>query len=294
MGLPLLPFDRPQDVAHGSKERSCTVHLDRVPYPALRLRRSTIEDRGARSAMKRLAMAVASVLGAAALSLVGTGAYAYDLGSSSSSSEPGHGESSVVLSASGAAGNGTTHLVLAAAGPFGSSFTSGLTPVTITNVGHAAAVVAALGLGDRTTNRTLRGETWACVIVGGRVLANEPLTTIEGYGQAGIPALRLKPEGTGTFAVVYYAGPTESTGCGGAMTFYHARGGYGTGVPYPIGTSNTSSPSLTNGAQGGALLVTVRITSTADDHRCKRHDGQWRHDGPSPHDGRSGDHHDCD
>jgi len=223
-------------------------------------------------------MVVAGLIGIVGISLVGTGAYAGPKDPPGPSPQPSTGN--IVLSASGATGNFTRLVTLGGVGPVGSSYTSGLTPVTITNTGHAPASLLTLGVSDRRTNRAFGQETWACVIVGGRELANEPLGTVEGYGQVRVPWTTIPPEGTATYAVVFYAGPTEATGCGGAMSDVHAwhwgsgqQSGYGDGVAYPSGATNPAATSLTNGAEGGALELTVTTTYAVrhdHDHRCRR------------------------
>jgi hypothetical protein len=223
--------------------------------------------------MRRLRIALVCLVGLAALGVAGTGAGA--LRTVPFAPQPhwhgGHGE--VVLSAPGASGNGTARVTLPGVGPTGSSFSTGPVPVTITNAGHDPASLVAIALSDRATSHTLRHELWTCVIVAGRQLVNEPLTVVESYGHASVPPVLLLPEGTSTFAVVTYAGPTQDTGCGGAMSDFHPWhwGGYGDGVAYPSGTSNPAAASLTNGAEGGMLELTVTTTYAGrdHDHRCR-------------------------
>jgi hypothetical protein len=229
-------------------------------------------------------MVTVGIVGIVGLSLVSTGAYAWPKGPSEPPPQPSTGN--IVLSAAGATGNATRLVTLGAVGPVGSSFTSGLTLVTITNTGDAPASLLTLGVSDHRTNHAFGQETWACVIVGGRQLANEPLDTLEGYGQAQVPGITIPPEGTATYAVVFYAGPTEATGCGGAMSDFHAwhpdsgqdsgqDSGYGDGVAYPSGATNPAATSLTNAAEGGALELIVTTTYAVrhdhdHDHRCRR------------------------
>jgi hypothetical protein len=236
-------------------------------------------------------MVVAGTIGIVSMSLVGTGAYAWPKGQREPPPQSPTGN--IVLSATAATGSFTRLVTLGAVGPVGSSFTSGLTPVTITNTGHAPASLLTLGVGDRRTNQAFGQETWACVIVGGRELVNEPLDTVEAYDQARVPWVTIPSQGTLLIAVVFYAGSTEATGCGGAMSAFRAghrawdqHSGYGDGVAYPSGATNPAATSLSNAAEGGRLELTVTTTYAVrhdHDHRCRR----WQ-DAARPR-----DEHDC-
>jgi hypothetical protein len=242
--------------------------------------------------MRRLPLVIAS-LGIVGVSLVSTGAYAWPKGPAKSPPQPP--SANIVLSASGATGNYTRLVTLGPVGPVGSSFTSGLVPVTITNTGDAPASLRTLGVSDHGTSQAFRNATWACIIVGGRQLANEPLATVEGYGQAQMPWMTIPPQRATTYAVVFYAGPTEATGCGSAMSVLHDGHWWGwghhpnegAGVAYPSGATNPDATTLTNAAQGGVLELTVTTTYAArrhdDDHRCRR----WQDAAPPR------DEHDC-
>ena len=224
------------------------------------------------------AMVVAGAVGILSLSLVGTGAYGWSEGPHDPPTQRSSGN--IVLSATDATGNLPRLVTLAGVGPVGSSFTSGLTPVTITNDGTAPASLLSLGVSTRGTNRSFGTETWACVILEGRELANEPLRVVEDHRQASVPWLTIPPQGTATFAVVLYAGPSESTGCGPAMSDFHEghwgsseRSGYGDGVAYPSGATNPAASALTNSAEGGVLQLTVTTAYAVGhdrDHRCRR------------------------
>ncbi len=228
-------------------------------------------------AMSRL-MAAAGAVGILSLSLAGTGAYGWSQAPHNPPSHPSSGN--IVLSANDATGNLTRFVTLGGVGPVGSSFTSGLTPVTITNDGTGPASLLTLGVSGRRTSAAFGAETWACVILEGRELANEPLGVVEAYGEARVPWLTIDPQGTATFAVVLYAGPSEATGCGAAMSDFHAghggwsrHSGYGGGVAYPSGATNPAASSLTNSAEGGVLQLTVTTTYAVGhdhDHRCRR------------------------
>ncbi len=173
---------------------------------------------------------------------------------------------SVVLSANGATGNGTPNITLGSLGPTGSSFKTAPTLITIANNGTMTATGVALQLSDHDNNATFQHETWVCFYSNGGIFFNEPLTTVEGYGQAAIANITLAPGATDTYTAVYYAGSTEDTGCGAAFTSYHAQlgGGYSgifsTTLPYPNGTVNPAAASLTNPAEGGSLAPKVTVT----------------------------------
>jgi len=180
---------------------------------------------------------------------------------------------SVVLSASGATGNGTPSLTLHSLGPTGSSFMTAPTAITITNNGNTVATGVALQLTDHNNNSALKGQIWACLYGTGDILFNnggitfnEPLTTVEGYGQVAIGDLTLAPGATSSYIIVYYAGTDENTGCGNAFTGYHAMasggysGKYSSTEPYPTGTTNSAASSLTNPAEGGSITPNITVS----------------------------------
>jgi hypothetical protein len=148
--------------------------------------------------------------------------------------------------------------------------------ITITNNGNIPATEVALQLSDQNTNTTLRGETWACLYSdgssGGGVFFNEPLPTVEGYGQAAIGHLTLAPGATDTYTVVYYAGPTENTGCGPASSGYQAvayggyPGAYYSAASYAGATPalglNPAATSLAPAAEGGTVTPKVTVSYT--------------------------------
>jgi predicted ribosomally synthesized peptide with SipW-like signal peptide len=228
--------------------------------------------------MKLRTIAMAGVLGVAGLGLVGTGAHAVFTATTSSAQTITAGNLSVVLSVTdpAATGNGTPNLTLGPLGPTGSSFMTTPELITITNNGNIPATEVALQLSDQNTNTTLQGETWACLYSdgsgGGGVFFNEPLPTVEGYGQAAIGHLTLAPGATDTYTVVYYAGPTEATGCGTAYSGYQAvaYGGYPgayysaesyTGAAPALGL-NPAVTSLAPAAEGGSVTPKVTVSYT--------------------------------
>ena len=173
---------------------------------------------------------------------------------------------SVVLSASGASGNDTPNIVLGYLEPVDSSFMSPPTLITITNNGTMTATEVALQLSDHHTNSTFENETWACLYRDGGVVFNEPLTIAEGYGQSAIGHLNLLPGATDSFTAVYYAGPKEATGCGGAYSGFNAvpydgyPGQYSATKQYLGGSVNPAALSLTNPAEGGTITPTVTVS----------------------------------
>ena len=229
--------------------------------------------------MKLRTIAMAGVMGVAGLGLIGSGADAVFTAQTTSHQSITAGNLRVVLSATEdpkATGNGTPDLTLGSLGPTGSSFMTTPELITITNTGDIPATEVALKLSDTNNNATLQGDMWACLYSdgssGGGVFFNEPLTIVEGYGQAAIGHLVLAPGATDTYTVVYYAGPTEATGCGGAYSGYKAvpyggyPGAYYSAVTYagpaPVLGPNPAAASLANGAENGYVTPIVTVSYT--------------------------------
>jgi predicted ribosomally synthesized peptide with SipW-like signal peptide len=210
--------------------------------------------------MKLRTIAVVGGLGVAGLALIGAGAAATFTQNTTSSQKITAGTMNVTLSAPGAQGNDTPSITLPDVGPVGSTFTTGPTVVTITNNGSLAVSEVAIQLSDTTNNGTLKTEAWVCVESGGGVFANEPLTTVEGYG-AGVIGGSIAPGATDSYIVIVYAG-SQDTGCGTTFTGF-AGGSYTSTTPYPNASPNPDSASLTNAAQGGTLTPTFTVTYTA-------------------------------
>ena len=212
--------------------------------------------------MKVRSIALAWLIGICGLSLVGAGVYA--VGSSAPVQWSTNQGLSVVLSANGARGNGTANITLESFGPAGSSFMTPSTSIKITNNGTLTTSGVALQLSARGVK--LEKETWVCLVGDGRIVVNESLTKVQDYGEVAIQGLTLVPGATASYVVVYYAGTTENTGCGGAFTGYSATpsngypGQYSTTEAYPSGTTNPGALSLTQDAQGGTLVPTVTIS----------------------------------
>jgi hypothetical protein len=175
---------------------------------------------------------------------------------------------SVVLSASGATGNGTPDITLGSLGPTGSSFMTAPDLITITNNGTMTATEVALQLGDHNTNTTFEHQVWVCLYSDGGIFFNEPLTSVEAYGQTAVGHLTLAPGATDTYTAVYYAGTGENTGCGNTYSGFSSApydgfsGQYDATEPYPTGTTNTVAHSLTNPAESGNIAPTVTVSYT--------------------------------
>jgi hypothetical protein len=226
--------------------------------------------------MRLRTIAMAGAMSIAGLSLIGAGAHAEFTTSTTSHQKITAGELKVVLSSPGARGNGTRNLTLAPLGPTRSSFMTTPELITITNEGNIPATEVALRLTDHHNNTTLKREMWACLYSdgssGGGVFFNEPLTMVEKYGQAAIGHLSLAPHATDTYTVVYYAGPTENTGCGTAFSGYKAvpyggyPGAYYSAEPYsgavPTLGANPAAASLSNGAENGYVTPMVTVSYT--------------------------------
>ena len=211
-------------------------------------------------------MSTAGMASITSLLLIGSVAYASCTSPAGGSERIDGSHLSVVLSASGATGNGTPNIVLRSLDPASSSFMGAPTLITITNNGTKTATEVALQLSDHHINTTFESETWACFYSDGDVFFNEPLTTAEGYGQSAIGHLDLAPGATDSYTAVFYAGPNEVTGCGGAYSGFSAvpydgfPGQYNATKPYLGGSANPAALSLTNPAEGGTITPTVTIT----------------------------------
>ncbi len=229
--------------------------------------------------MKLRTIGLAGVMSVAGLGLIGAGAHASFTTQTTSKQTISTGKLSVVLSVTGdpaATGNGTPNLTLGPLVSAGSSFMTAPELITITNNGTVPATEVALQLSDTNNNATLKTELWTCLYSdgssGGGVFFNEPLTTVEGYGQAAIGHLTLAPGATDSYTVVYYAGPTENTGCGTAYTgwqnipyggypgaYYHAIAYAGAA---PTLGANSAALALTNGAENATITPMVTVSYT--------------------------------
>ena len=158
-------------------------------------------------------LALTGALSVAGLGLVGVGAHAVFTQNTTSQQTITAGTMNVTVSSPGASGNGTPSITLPAVGPVGSSFMTSY-DVTITNNSNIPVNEISYTLSDNNNNGTFQSETWACIYSDGYLYANEPLTTIEGYGQSAQLVPNINPGGTDSYTLVIYAGTTENTGCG--------------------------------------------------------------------------------
>jgi hypothetical protein len=217
-------------------------------------------------------ISLTAMIGLAGVGFTGSGAHAALAGEPLRGQSFTSGTPSVVLSTSDprARGNGTPYLTLGSVGPVGSSFSTSPEPITITNKGSVTVTEVALRLTDEHSNSTFEREVWACFYSEGHLYFNEPLTTVESYGWVAFSDLTIAPRGTATYTAVFYAGPHETTGCGGPYTAYRAPVfGNFTGVylmpldysgPAPSLGPNPVAASLTNPAERGAVTPTVTIS----------------------------------
>jgi hypothetical protein len=210
---------------------------------------------------KLATLGVASVVG---ISLIGAGVGATFTQDTTSSQAINVGTMNVVLSADGASGNNTANISLPAVGPVGSTFVSPSNVVTITNAGNIPINAIGLQLTDSNNNATLQSEVWVCFYSDGQILVNEPLTTVETYGLATVAGPIAANGGTDTYNLRLYAGQTADAGCGATFTGF-SGGTYNTYVGYtfpgaPALGANPAAPSLTNPAQGGQVIVNLKLT----------------------------------
>ena len=140
------------------------------------------------------------------------------------------------------------------------------TLVTITNNGTMLARGIGLLLGDLHDKSGLESQTWECLYSGGKIFVNEPMSTVEKYGEAAFGNLSLAPGASSSYTIVYYAGAHINTGCGSTFTGYSATplngfaGQYNMTEPYPAGTVNPAAASLTNSAENGTIAPTVTVS----------------------------------
>ncbi len=208
-------------------------------------------------------LALTGALSVAGLGLIGVGAHAVFTQNTTSGQTIVAGTMNVTLTGTGSTGNGTATINLPSPGPVGSSFVS-VDPVTITNNGNIPVTEVALSMSDSNNNGTLQDEAFACFYSDSELLANEPLTTIEGYGP-GVVAGSILPGDTDSYTVVIYAG-TVDNGCGNDFTGF-SGGTYVTDEGYSgspaFGDNTTDSlatAGLTNGAEGGTIIPTLTLT----------------------------------
>jgi hypothetical protein len=220
--------------------------------------------------MKFRFMALIGVVSLAGLCLVGAGASGQFTTSTSSAQPITAGSLNVTLSTTvaDASGNGTATLTFPTFGPTGSSYMVA-DPVTITNNSNIPVTEVALQLTDpdnvsNGASAAFDTETWACIYSDANIFVNETMPTVEGYGQTGILGT-IAAGDTDNYTIVFYAGPSENTGCGATFTgIGGAYGGYAdaywTTEPYPTGTTNSAASSLNSDAEGGTIDPTLTLT----------------------------------
>lgn len=220
--------------------------------------------------MKLRFIAMTGVMSLAGLGLIGAGAHAVFTQNTTSSQTITAGTMNVTVFSPGATGNGSQAITLPATGYEGSSFMTAYT-VTITNNSNIPVDEISYQLSDSNNNSTLQTETWACLYSDGYEYFNEPLTTVESYGQAAEMLYGIAPLSTDSYTLVIYAGTSENTGCGGAYSGFSwtpwtspggitLPGAYWAAETYsgaaPTLGANPAAASLTNPAEGGTLIPT--------------------------------------
>jgi predicted ribosomally synthesized peptide with SipW-like signal peptide len=191
-------------------------------------------------------LAMTGALGVAGIGLVGVGAHAVFTQNTTSSQQITAGTMNVTLSTTGAGavGNNTSALTLAPVGPTGSSFTTGDEVVTITNHSNIPVNITSIGTGSTYPTSVLATELYICEVDPyGYVDYNGPLSgaTSVPYG----PGNPIAPLATEPMKMNIYAG-NETTACGAV-----------THVGFLAVAGTSTSPSLTNGAEGQSIVVTV-------------------------------------
>ena len=185
-------------------------------------------------------------LGVAGIGLVGVGAHAVFTQNTTSSQQITAGTMNVTLSTTGAGavGNNTSALTLAPVGPTGSSFTTGDEVVTITNHSNIPVNITSIGTGSTYPTSALATELYICEVDPyGYVDYNGPLSgaTSVPYG----PGNPIAPLATEPMIMNIYAG-NETTACGAV-----------THVGHQAVSGISTAPSLTSGAEGQSIAVTV-------------------------------------
>ena len=194
--------------------------------------------------LKNLAMTGA--LSVAGLGLIGVGAHAVFTENTTSSQQISIGTMNVTLSTTGAGvlGNNTSALTLAPVGPTGSSFTTGDEVVTITNNSNIPVNITSIGTSSTYPTSVEATELYICEVDPyGYVDYNGPLSgaTTVPYG----PGNPIAPLATEPMIMNIYAG-NETTACGA-----------GTHVGFKAVSGTSTAPSLTSGAEGQSIAVTV-------------------------------------
>lgn len=194
--------------------------------------------------------AVLGLFGVAGLGLIGVGSHAVFTQNTTSNHPVSAGTMNVVISQGPATGSSGPSLTLTAVGPVGSTFTTGDQTITITNLGNIPVSEITATPGDsfaaNAANSALAAQVYLCEVSSSQVIYNGPLATAPAQGIAG----SLAPNATDSYSVNIYAGNAH-TACGAVTT---------PGATAVAGTS--TSPSLTNTAQGGVISPTLTVSYT--------------------------------
>jgi len=220
--------------------------------------------------MKLKTVALTGVLSLAGLGLVGAGAHAVFTATTTSAQTITAGTLSVAVSSPGATCTAwdsfdqCTAITLPAAGPVGSVFDTTPTVITLTNTGTIPAYYKNETISQTNTNSTFESEIGFCeygtggTAVGAYVgvdwngLLSSALGTTDVSGDLGGYATNpnsfiLQPGATGTYSVDFFAGEASSV-CGTGKGLWQVP-------PTPVA-------SLTNGAEGGSVTVTISYSVT--------------------------------
>ena len=239
--------------------------------------------------MKTRTIAVLGGLGVAAIALIGAGASATFTQNTTSSQTITAGTMNVTVSSlsPGTGGNGTQSITLPPSNAYeSSSFVESYT-VLITNNSNIPVNEIAYTLTDPNAlsngaSLAFNNEAWACLYSDQYIYFNEPLSTVIGYGETA-EIDTLAGGATDSYTLVVYAGPTENTGCGGAVTrylaspwtapdgtvvpaqYYNSSNGnaYYTpdyAGPAPLLGANSAAASLNSDAEGGVIIPTFTVT----------------------------------
>ncbi len=216
--------------------------------------------------MKLRTISILGAIGVAAIALIGAGAAGVFTTATTSTQTITAGTLNVVLTSSCAqSGNNSTNLTLAPEAAVGSSFESSPCVITVNNIGNIPVTYTTIQLtatNDGTSaGAALEAETFACFYgpeVGssppsGIIGFNGPVPTVIGDGPVAVGGT-IPAGGTDTYILVFYAGPTTNTGCGGNVPDYST-------VPWPQSPgTNSAAASLDNSAQGGSFYPALTLT----------------------------------
>lgn len=196
---------------------------------------------------------VAGILG---LGLIGVGAHAAFTTSTTSKQTITAGTLDVVLHATPGLVTGSNTqavLTLKSAPAEGSTFSTGTVKITVKNAGNVPVSEIKFTPGDTYNASTSKDSAFAtaaniCVTSTTYVLFNGPLHT---FLSGQIVTGTIQPFASTPYVVNVYAG-TVHTACGSATG----------GETAPAGGGTSTSPALTNTAQGGVIQPSITVTET--------------------------------